>query len=262
MSVRQWLLSGALLAVGCATSAVSDRDIARLPADERAQVATAQQSIDIAQSNLAAAKQARDEAKQFRKVAAGELDAAKSKLDAARGGVDLGKSTRDERTLREAGRTEDAARDQQIAARAKLDYADRLVELRDAKVAEAEANLAAARADVDVTKYRFVAQHDGDVKIDGRKLEATRQAAQERLAAERARVASLEGDVAQLKTAWDDRRRESHTASRSEVRALQPQAQPFPGREPFDVRGEVNDNPGAPANPQSQEPPNNIAPAP
>ncbi|MDB4967996.1 MAG: hypothetical protein JWN44_3685 [Myxococcales bacterium] len=265
MSLRQWLLTGALVAAGCATSGgVSDRDIARLPVGERTQIVTAQHSIDVANSNLASARVARDEAKQFRKIASSELDAAKSRLDAARTGVDLGRSSRDDRTLRDAARNEDVARNQLIAARAKMDYADRLIELREAKVGEAQANVAAARADVETTKYRLVAAHDGDVKADGRKLEAARQDAQERLAEQRARVASLDGETAQLKTAWDDRRREFNTASRGDVRDLHapPPPAPLPAQKHIDGRGDINDTPAAPAVPDSQQPQNNIAPAP
>jgi hypothetical protein len=265
MSLRQWLLAGALVAAGCATGGVSDRDIARLPVDERAQIVTASKSIDIAESNRTTAKVARDEAKQFRRISASELQAAKSKLDAARAGVDLGKSARDDRALRDASRNEDIARDQLIAARAKMDYANRLVELREAKISEADANVAAAKADVEITRANMVARHDGDAKIDRRKLELTRQDTQEKLAEQRARVASLEGDAAQLKTAWDDRRREFNTASRGDVRELRAPAPPAEVKMPAfrnDPRGDVNDTPGAPENKQSQQPQNNIAPPP
>src|SRR5438270_13559334 len=118
MSLRQWLLAGAIAMAGCATTtAVSDKDLARLPVADRTQIITAHKSIDVAQSNLEAAKVARDEAKQFRKITLSELDAAKSRLEAARSSVDLGKSSRDDRTLREASRTGDAARDRLTAAR-------------------------------------------------------------------------------------------------------------------------------------------------
>src|SRR5512144_2163846 len=108
MGMRQWLLAATVAAVGCATAGrVSEHDVARLPVEDRQQLMVAQRSIDVAQSNLASAKVGRDEARQFRKVAQNELDAAKSRLDAARAGVDLGKSSRDDVTLRDAGRHED-----------------------------------------------------------------------------------------------------------------------------------------------------------
>lgn len=266
MTLRRWLLAGAILATGCATSGISDREVARLPAEDRAQILTAQKSIEVAASSLAAARVARDDAKQFRKIAVGELSAAKSKLDAARGAVDLGKSGRDDRVLRDADRSEDRARSQLIAARAKMDYADQLLQLREAKVDEADANLTAAKADVEATKLQMVQRNNLDTKVDARRIEATRQDAQERLAETRARVAQLEGDVAQLKTAWDDRRRES-TASRGAARPLRAPAQApdvsMPGsRSGGPSRGDVNDTPGAPETPQSQQSQSGIAPNP
>ena len=77
-------------------------------------------------------------------VALSDLDAAKSRLEAARDSVDLGTPARDDATLREATRNEDVARQELVAARAKLDYADRLVDLREAKIDEAEASVNAA----------------------------------------------------------------------------------------------------------------------
>ena len=69
----------------------------------------------------------------------------------------------------------------------------------------------------------------------------------------------------QLRTAWDDRRREFNTASRGDVRDLHAPPPPSEVKMPAfknDPRGDVNDTPGAPANRQSQDPQNNIAPAP
>jgi chromosome segregation ATPase len=211
--MKRLILAAALGVAGCATGGVADRDVARLPVEDRAQIQTAQKSIEVARSNMAAAKSGHDEAVQFRTIAQTELDAAKSRLDAARSRVDLGRSARDDRKLREADRNEEAARNQLIAARAKLDYADRLIELREAKVEASEADLAAASADVEMTKLRLLQRNNIDAKVDAKKLEAAQQDGRWRLAETRARVAELEGDVAQLKTAWDDRRREMYGAN-------------------------------------------------
>jgi hypothetical protein len=260
--MKPWLLAAALGVAGCATSGVADRDVARLPVEDRAQVLTAQKSIDVAQSNVAAAKTGHDEAVQFRKIAQGELDAARSRLDAARSSVDLGRSARDDRMLREADRNEEAARNQLIAARAKLDYADRLIELREAKVEASEADLVAARADVEMTKLKMLERNNIDAKVDGKKLEAAQQDGQARLAETRARVAELEGDVAQLKTAWDDRRRETY-GSAQQTRTPPAAEVPMPEMKFRDLpRGDVNDTPGKPSTPQSQQPTNSIAPNP
>jgi len=267
MSLRQWLLAGALIVGGCATTGgVSDSDVARLPVAAREQIMTAHKSIEVAQANLDGAKLARDEAKQFHHIAVAELDSSKSRLEAARGSVDLDAQSRDDRALRQASRAENDARAQLVAARAKLDYANRLVELREAKIAEAEANLAAARADVELEKAR-IAQRNGIARdLNVNKLASQRQDCAERLAEQRAHVADLEGETAQLKTAWDDRRTEvNRTASRgSEIYApREPEEVPMPTMKwRHDVRGDVNDTPSAPDKSQSEAPRNNIAPPP
>ena len=267
MSLRQWLLAGALIAGGCATSGVTDDDVARLPVAEREQISTAHKSIDVAQQNLEQAKLARDEAKQFHHMAAADLDNSKTRLENARNSIDLGAQSRDDRAMREASRVEDDARLALIASRAKLDYANRLVELREAQITEAESNLAAARADFELEKAR-IAQRNGvgrDVNVN--KLEAQRQDWAERLAEQRAHVADVESETAQLKTAWDDRRTElNRTASRGDsvYAPRTPEEEvPMPTMKwRNDVRGDVNDTPGAPEKSQSEAPRNNIAPPP
>lgn len=253
----------ALLLTGCASTGVSDREIARLPVADREQIVTASKSIDVAKSNVETAKVAHQQAEQFHKIAQSELEAARTRLQAARGSVELGRDARDDRMLREADRDEEAARDRLLAARAKVDYADRLIELREAKVESAEAELAAAKADVELTKLKLVERAELPTKVDARKLQAERDDAQSRLAETRARVASLEGDVAQLKTAWDDRRRETRGAARDVPPPSAPVEVPMPSMKFRESpKGDVNDTPAAPATPLSQQPTNRIAPNP
>jgi hypothetical protein len=263
--LRRGLLAGAALLAACATTRVSDQKLAQLPVDERAQIVTAQQSINVAQQNLAAAKVANEQARRFRKVAHDEIAAANSRLSAARTSIDLSRQSRDSAALANAQHNEDLARQQLLVARAKSDYADRLIELREARVDEGEAQVAAARADVELQKAQRLLAHELDPGVEVNRLERDRQDAQERLAERRAKVAALQGEAAQLKMAWDDRRDEARTASRSDVRDVPPPLAPAPLPMPNDPRGEVNDTPSAPANPSpAQEEPSGpeIAPAP
>jgi hypothetical protein len=262
MWLRRGLLAGAALAMAaCAATGVSEQRVARLPQDERAQIVTAQQSIAVAKQNLASAQLSRDQARQFRKVARDEVAAARSRLQAAHGSIDLSRQTRDHAGLRDAQHNEDVARTQLVIARAKADYADRLIELREARVDAADAEVAATRADVELQKANLLVRNDVDPGVDVRRLETARQDAQERLADRRARVATVQGEVEQLKVAWDDRRGEARTASRGETLELGAPVAPAPL--PMPPRGDVNDTPGAPELPASQQaPPNNIAPAP
>src|SRR5262245_58771447 len=118
---------------------IDDARTARLPEGDQRAIGSAQQNVDVAHANLAAAKVARDEAKQFQKIASRELVAAKSRLAAS--GTDL--------SQREV-----------LAARAKQDYADRLVDLRDAQLDEQQAMVELARADREWTKYEALERND------------------------------------------------------------------------------------------------------
>jgi hypothetical protein len=263
--LRRGLLAGAMLFAACAHNGVSDQRVAQLPVDERAQLVTAQQSINVADQNLAAAKLARDQARQFRKVARDEIAAANARLGAARTSGDLSRQSRDQTGLADAQHNEDLARQQLVVARAKADYADRLIELREARVDEGEAQRNAVRADVELQKARRLLAHDLDPGIDVRRLEQDQRDTQERLAELRARVAALQGEVAQLKMAWDDRRDEARTASRGEPRELSAPRAPAPLPMPGDRRGDITDTPAAPEVPApAQEEPSAppIAPAP
>ena len=104
-----------------------------------------------------------------------------------------------------------------------------------------------------MTKLQLLEQDQVAVKPDlAAKLEARRQDAQERLAEARGHVAELEGETAQLKTAWDDRRNQSrNTASRGPGLMPPPPPAPMPLPPPRNhwrtaPRGDVNDTPSAP----------------
>jgi hypothetical protein len=264
MDMRRWLLAGTFVIGGCATfggGGVSDRDVARLPEADRAQITTAQHAIDVAQTNVQTAKVQRDEARQFRKIAQNEMVAARARLEAARNAIELAHSTRDTHELHVAQHAEDAARDQLVASRAKLDYAERLVALRDVHVDESEAALKAAHADVQLEKAQLLDRNGIAANIDMTKIRKTDDAAQERLAESRARVATLSGEVQQLRTAWEDRRREYNTAARDTASFAPPPGRPMlPAVNP--PRGDVNDTPATPAEPLSQERQPGIAPNP
>lgn len=264
MTVRRGLLAGAALLLGaCASSAgVSDREVARLPVGQRTQLVSAQRSVDTAKSNVQAAEAARDDARQFRNIAANEVDAAKQRQKAINSSIELARRTRDDEALRSATADEAAGRNQLTVARAKLDYANRLVELREAQIDQAQAQQDVAQADIEVEKMKLVAANGGAIQ-DPEAIRRRRSDADQHLAEARQKVAALQGEAMSSKQAFDDRRHEFHTASAG-VMAPAPKApQPVPmplGHQ--DVRGDVNDTPEAPSVRDAQQPQNNIAPAP
>jgi hypothetical protein len=136
------IVLGAL--AGCAgmkPATVDDARVARLPAEEKADLVARQQRVTTAESNVDAAKVAVNEAKQFRDMAKSEVDAAQARFDAAQKALSLGAQTRSERTLVAGRDAAEAAQAELSAAQAKKMFADRLVELRQAQVDEAQATL-------------------------------------------------------------------------------------------------------------------------
>jgi hypothetical protein len=162
-----------------------------------------QHAVDAAGRNVADARVAVADAQQLDRTANLELESA----------------------TRAASTQESAVAQRELfAARAKKDYADRLIDLRRAELVESRAEL-----DLVVAGYSQVA----------------REHAQSQLAIERARVADLRGNVESLRTVWTERARDYQTASRGHVI---PQA-------PFDdlpstreVGGETGAPPGGGAN--------------
>ena len=189
---------------GCATTAASPTTMSRgcpSPSARRSSRRTSRSTSP--QSNLDGEAGARrgKAVPQDRRQRAGRVEVA------PRGGARLRRSrqaARDDRALREASRDEDAARDQLIAARAKLDYADRLVELREAKIARgARRNLNAAEADVELTKLQL-AQRNG---MAAASTPSSRRAARTRRSGSPSSAPTSRRSRArraQLKTAWDD----------------------------------------------------------
>src|SRR5947209_7193989 len=136
---RRWMwstLSSALLGlVGCAGTPgirVDEARVAQLPTESKDELVSRQRSIDVAQSNLSSAKVAVDEAKQFRTVAVTEFGAARASQQAAEQAMAQHERSANPGGLEQVRRAFDQSNREVIAAQAKRDYADRLIDLRNA----------------------------------------------------------------------------------------------------------------------------------
>lgn len=237
--VRRMLLAGAMVAVGCGTTGVSSDQVARLPAQDRAQIVNAERSINVAKSNESTAKLALDEAKQFQKISQKELEAARTHLEAARTGIKLGRTARDQQMVKLANQREEAARNQMLASQSKVAYANRLVDLRQAQVDEAEAAVKASKSNVELTKVRLLQNEGIPPEASVAKLREKDEKAQNKLADSRSQVASLQGDVQSLKQAWTQHAK-SNTASLGQLPPLH--APPAPRLLPPEQQGAPKTN--------------------
>ena len=183
---------------------------------EREQIVTAHRSIDVAESNLDGAKVARDEAKHFRASPRSELEAAQ----VAAGGGAQRRRPRARRRVTiarfAASRIEDEARLALIvvARQARLRRSARRAARGQDRRSRGQPDGGARRRRADQGAHR-AAQRRRRRRATSATVRGRRQDAAERLAESRAHVAELEGETAQLKTAWDDRRHEmNRVASR------------------------------------------------
>jgi hypothetical protein len=199
MRMRCWLLAlvAPALLGGCGaappTVRIDNARVARLPLEARRPIIDAQRRVDVAQANVGAARVARVDALRLRGAVDDELEAVVVPRHAE--ALDL-----TERRM--------------LASRAKRDYADRLVELRDAQLDERQAALALARADLDGVKLDALERHNLAAGLNPYAFAHAQKQARIDLAARRMRVAELQGEVASARTTWDERRRDFNTAAR------------------------------------------------
>jgi hypothetical protein len=225
-----WAALAATLALGgCASrvETVPDERLTQLPPAARQAVIAEEQRVNIAQQNVVAARVALDEAQRFRDVTRSELRAANARLDAANKELALARSART--PPQHVERAEEAQRSAAMelaAARAKRDYAERLISLRSAQLDEVTSELAVARADAEMRKIQELARRGLATPSEVNRFAEVRARSQADLARNRRLVAELSTVLASARENWEARRREYNTAARAEPPALLPPPPP------------------------------------
>jgi hypothetical protein len=204
-----------VLVAGCAgmgKARVSDKALANASAADRQQIQAQQHRVDVAESNVAAARAGLDDALKFQDVAGRNQKAAKTSLQAARSGLALGRDARAGGVIRAAASNETAARRQLAEARAMDSYATQLTKLRQARLDEAQAEAAVARADLESTRLAIAERHGESPKKAG-KIHLQQERAGERLAEARLRVQAQAGQTQALRNLWMEQRQAAQRAS-------------------------------------------------
>jgi hypothetical protein len=222
MRSSRWLagaLAGPLLVgagFGCASSGVRQDQamLGRLTIDDKQEVFTAEHNVEVAQANGSSAERALDEAKSFREVADRELDAAKDRLEASRKAIEMGRKAGGGGIARNARASADLDAKQVVASRAKKDYADRMVDLRQHEVALADQQLDEARIEEELARVNVLRANGLTPREDVAAILRERQNKLADIADEEQRVARMRGDVEQLRIAWAERRHRFDVASR------------------------------------------------
>src|SRR5690349_3025143 len=142
-----------LLAVGAACAStksaeVKDDKLAQLPREDRQALIDQQRSVDTANANVDAAKVAAKQAHDFKDLVDNEVTAAKSKRDAA-----ANSPAYDKRSQADANAKQLVANQEVAASEAKSEYADKLIEQREAEIDERRAEADLAQAKLERAKY-------------------------------------------------------------------------------------------------------------
>jgi hypothetical protein len=197
MRMRTILLVAVGLAGGCAvTHATVDYSrVAALPPDALPPLADADHALAAAQVELAFAERARGEASDF-------LEATKVQLAAAR-------SKRDDDLV------DPSAAPPLVAAKAKHDYALRLVALRAAQAREKRALVEQAEADREWQMYRALAAYGRAEGLSAAAFADARVVAHRRVDDAHRKVVSEDAAVNGLRAEWDLRRLGTYTSARA-----------------------------------------------
>lgn len=186
---------------GMGSNVVTDEQVARMSTEQRQQILEVEKQIAVEQSNVDGASAGVSDAEVFVSSVNKELSAANTRLAAAKevGELQQRGSTPNGSALGRSLNEEQAAVD---AARAKKDYADRLLSLRQSELNKAQAELNLARRQVDVTKIRLAFQN-GDASRDGvQSLETELNNAQVEANRADSEVKTLTTEVDNLKDVW------------------------------------------------------------
>jgi hypothetical protein len=191
---------------------VSEGEVARLPAEEKARVAEAMDGVTRARMNVETAKVALDDARRYQPMVKKELAASTSSAQAADEGMKLGRDTGSSRTVASSGDAKRRAEEQLEAHRAKLDYAKSIVALREAELAHAERAQDLAVRTAELEKARAMARQQGDTKVSVAQFATADEQAAQRLHDAEARVQELRTRSEATKAHWLDVRREFNIA--------------------------------------------------
>lgn len=164
---------------GHSSSKVKDDQLGRLSAADREQLIERERDVNVAKSNIDASKVALEEAKGFQDSAHAEAKAAKEQQKQLRDDLKRAEKqgTGDTQTI--AQRAQLRAQ-QANAIEAKSTYSDKLVDLREAQVANSEAEHDLMEARLSRAQYDLLRENDLAGDLDGNKFaEREGKAAQE-----------------------------------------------------------------------------------
>jgi hypothetical protein len=208
-------LGAAMFVGGCAhDEKTQEAQLGHIPISEKEPIFTAQHNVEVEDANLNAAKRATEEAKIFRDVSNKELDSSKARVAASEKAIKLEGKSGNAKQLNDAQTFFDLASKEQIASQAKVDYANKLVDLRENEETLITARRDEAKTRVKLLEAQAVAKNGMKPVDDPAKLEREDVDARTKVMERERRVAVMRDDAQRYRSTWDDRRQSFNLAQR------------------------------------------------
>ena len=211
----------------CASSKgaeVKGDQLAQLPREDRQAIIDQEKSVDVAKANVDAARVAAKQAHEFKDLVDNEVTAAKAERDAADNSTSYTNSKQSQADL---NAKRQVAAQKVAAAESKAEYANKLIDVREAEVGEREAEVDLAQARLDRAKYETLRQRGLGQDINQQNIiDAEREAEQKRAEAHQ-KVAQSQGYADASKGNWNKAQEQWQASAKStqaDDRPVQPPA--------------------------------------
>lgn len=215
--------------------------LGQLPREDRQALVDQERTVDIAKANVDAARVAAKQAHEFKDLVDNEVTTAKAERDAADNSQPY---KNDKQSKLDVSAKRQVAAQQVIASESKSEYADRLIEVREAEVAEREADVEVAQARLERAKYDTLRRRGLGEGIDQQKLVDAERDADQKRAEARQKVAQLQGHAEASKGNWDKAQQQYQTTAKATPVVDRP-VEP-PARAKYLPQPEVNVRPTEP----------------
>jgi len=201
---------------------VKDEQLAQLPREDRQAIIDQERSVDVAKANADAARVAAKQAQEFKAVVDDEVLTARTERDEAANPVSYSNSKQAQNDI--AARREVASK-QFAAAEAKSEYANKLIEVREAEVDEREAEVELAQARYERAQYETLKQRGMSAGVDEKAIADRERQAEQKLAEAHQKVAQAQGYADVSKGNWEKSHAQYQGAAKSthaDERPVQP----------------------------------------
>ena len=208
---------------GMGSNVVTDEQVARMSMEQRQQILKVEKQIGVEESNVSGARAGVRDAETFVSSVDKELSAANTRLKAAKEVGEL-QQRGSQLSGSEVGRSLNEEQAAVEAARAKKDYADRLLALRQTELNKAQTDLNRVQKQVAVTKIRLAFQNGDVSRDDVQRVETELNDAQVEANRTELEVKTLTTEVDNLKQVWTAKQGETNPSQSALPRLQGPNA--------------------------------------